>query len=132
MDFCSKIKLHDEFSLNVRVKKLNVKRYNYLIVRRRKNLHKHIKESSNILFETLSNFFPNPKKPVKSKMVKILINMIDNDEYIKEKLSLHYKPIEKFNAQESSYISVKILKTLYTRRNLQGSLMFCDIHTIFF
>ena len=121
-------RLEEIFSANT-INKVNVKSRNYLICKSKSKLYNCKNDAAELVLELILNMFPNKEnvleqKKMKLKIANILLEVISKDPYIKSVVLDKAKLIGKFDEFESSHITMKIFKTLYTRRKFQEYYMF--------
>ena len=115
-----KYRLEEIFSSNI-VKKVNIKTRNYLICKSKSKLYNSKNDAAELVLQLILNMFPKKKNVMKTKRLKfkianILLEVISKDAYIKSIVLDKAKLIGKFDEFESSHMTLKVFKTLYTRK----------------
>ena len=81
-------------------------------------------DAAELVLQLILNMFPNKEnvrkqKWLKSKIANILLEVISKDAYIKSIVLDKAKLIGEFYEFESSHMTLKVFKTLYTRQKFQ-------------
>ena len=86
-------------------------------------------DAAELVLQLILNMFPNKENVMKQKRLKfkianILLEVISKDAYIKSIVLDIAKLIGKFDEFESSYMTLKVFKTLYTRQKKISGMLY--------
>ena len=86
-------------------------------------------DAAELVLELILNMFPNKEnvmmqKRLIFKIANILLEVIFKDAHIKSIVLDKAKLIGKFDEFESSHMTLKVFKTLYTRRKFHAGILY--------